>query len=388
VDQHVIADPALVLGWSRHLVEGGLPGLLDATREVLYPPLAMLGIWLSGLLTTWIGGPEALAAPTAVVAIKAWAILGDAGLALLVARLLRPVGPVASVAGAAAITFNPAFWYLATLWGQIDSVVVLLLVASVSAMAAGRVASGWIAWAGAVLWKLQALPLAPVVVVQALRTRGPRGVIAGAAGAGLLAIACAALLLAGGGAGPYAERLWPRATFLDISAFNAWYLVTRDVIGLGAIGEALEGANGAAIGYGLAGLTILLAVAALWRRPSAVNVALCAGMASLAAFLFLPGMRERYLLPVIPMLALVAGGWPAGRPDRGAAAAFLVITATQALNLVAVGSPAPDLWLNVFAPASTGPLIPAVTVLGAAAAVANLAVLGWGMRRLTGPGRT
>jgi hypothetical protein len=119
-----------------------------------------------------------------------------------------------------------------------------------------------------------------------------------------------------------------------------------------------------------------------------VNVALCAGMASLAAFLFLPGMRERYLLPVIPMLALVAGGWPAGRPDRGAAAAFLVITATQALNLVAVGSPAPDLWLNVFAPASTGPLIPAVTVLGAAAAVANLAVLGWGMRRLTGPGRT
>lgn len=387
-DQHVIADPELLLGWARHLTEGGLPRVLSETSEQLYPPLGMLGVWFSGLLTTWIGGPAALAAPTAVAAIKAWPILADAALALLMARLLRAAGPWASLGGAAAIAFNPAFWYLATLWGQIDSVAILLLVAALAAMSGGHVATAWAGWAGSILWKLQGFPLAPLIAAYTLRTSGLRRAAGGAILAMVvLALAGTALLRSGGDLAAYFARLPSPIATLEYTAFNTWYLVTRSVVGTGAVGDALQGTVGNAIGYGLAGVTILVIVAALWRRPKSVSIALCAAMTSLAVFAFLPGMHERYLLPVIPMLALVAGGWPAGRPDHGAATAFLVITATQTLNLVAVGSPVPNLWQNVFAPGSTGPLIPVVAALGAVAVVANLVVLGWGLRRLIRQGR-
>jgi hypothetical protein len=386
VDQHVIADPALLLSWSRRLVEDGLPAVLDAIREnrdVVYPPLAMLGILFSGLVMLWTGGAAALADSTAVVAIKAWPILADTVLAACMARLLRAAGPWASVGGAAAIALNPAFWYLASLWGQIDSVMVLLMVVSVAAMGRRRSAFAWAGWAGAALWKLQALPLAPVLVVHSLRTSGMRGTVRGVAVAVGLGVACTALLLlTSGGSDLYPGRLLHQTDALDVTAFNAWYLVTSDALGAAAMGEALHGAAGAVVGYGLAGMAVLVVMAALWRWPGSVSIALCAAMASLAAFLFLPGMRERYLLPAIPMLALVAGGWPAGPPDRGAVVAFVVVTATQFLNLVSVGSFAPDLWTNVFAASSIGPLVRPLAALGAVAAVANLAVLGWGLRRL------
>jgi hypothetical protein len=47
-----------------------------------------------------------------------------------------------------------------------------------------------------------------------------------------------------------------------------------------------------------------------------------------------------------------------------------------------VGTFARDLWTNVFAAASTGPLVWPIAALGLVAAIANLAVLGWGLRRL------
>jgi hypothetical protein len=386
-DQRVIADPELVLGWARHLAHGGLVELLHETTDVLYPPLAMLAIWFSGLVVTAIGGVAAFAEPAAVAAIKAWPIVADTALAWLVARLLTERGPVARIGGAASIALNPAFWYLATLWGQIDSVLVLLMVASVAALRGGHLRWAWGGWAAGVLWKVQALPLTPLVLVHALRTVGPRGAAAGAVAAAVLAVISGGLLLVAGGLNLYVGRLWPAGGTLDITAFNAWYLVTRTPPGAGDPAAAwLGGGAGGVIGFGVTGVTVLVVLAALWRRPAAVSLALCAAMTSLAAFDFLPGMRERYLLPVIPFLALAACGWEGRRFDGSAAMACLAITLTETVNLVAVGSFAPNLWTNVFAAGPTGPLGPGIAAAGSMAAVVNLIVLGWGLRRLVGQG--
>lgn len=382
-DQRIIADPAVLVEWARHLQAGGLVGLIAETGSmVLYPPLSTLAIWGAGV----VGASAADATPVGPAAIlamlKAFAIVGDLGLGWLVARLLMQRGALVRLVGAAAIVLNPAFWYLSTLWGQIDSVSVLLMVSAVGALAGGHITSAWAGWAAAVLWKLTAFTLAPVVVVGTARAAGWRAAAVGMGSAAGVALAAGAILLRDGDWTGYAQRLWPPRTQLDVSAFNGWYLVGAGHPGGVDLVGWLSVAAGSVVGWLLLGGVTIGVAAAMWRRPQAVGFALPAAICALATFAFFTGMHERYLLATIPFLVLVAGGWEGGATDRPAAVAVVVISATQALNLVAVGSFAPSLWVNVFAAVPNGPLATPVVVLGYAAAAANLVVLGWALQRV------
>jgi hypothetical protein len=380
-DQRVTADPQLLVNFAEQLRLGGLGELIDRTGlQVLYPPLSTLALWLTGLvgnlLSGWLPPPQ-----TELVLIKAVAIAGDLGLAWLMARLLRERGAAASVAGAAAILFNPALWYLSTVWGQIDSVDVLLMVASVAILARGDSVSAWASWVAAVAWKLQALTLAPILAVRTLGPRAMRKRVGAAISVvGLLA---AGVLAASGRLADYLPRLWPRTPSLDVSAFNLWYFAVPDLPGWQpAVIPSIEPGVGSLVGTALVGGVVVVVAAAMLRSPAGAGLALPAVTMVLAAFLFLGGMHERYLLSAIPFAVLVMTGWEDGRVDRSAALAFAALTATQTLNLVAVGSPAPTLWTNVFGHGSSGPLGPPVAALGFAAAATNLIVLIWSLQRL------
>lgn len=376
-DPRIIADPALLVDWAGLLQRGGLAELIGGTGAmVLYPPLAMLGIWFGGVLGEAL--PPALFGDAGMlVVVKSMGVAGDIGLAWLVAGLLAGRSAIVRVAGAAAIAFNPAFWYLSAVWGQIDSVYVLLMVASVAALAAGRRASAWAAWAASLLWKLQAVTLAPIVVVRTLRTSGWRGAAEGIVVASGVAVIASALLFRDGGWDGYASRLWSRATPLDVSAFNAWYLASTVMPGREGLPAWLP-----ALGVVLLGAIVLLVASAMWRRSAAVGLALPAAIATLATFTVFIGMHERYLLGALPFVLLLACGWEDHRIDRPAGLAFVALSATQTLNLVAVGSFAPSLWINVFSDAPNGPLGPPIAALGLAAAATNLAVLAWALRRV------
>ena len=113
------------------------------------------------MLELWLGG--VLGAP--LVIAKLAPLLADLALGWLVWLMLRERGPRVALLGAAAIVFNPAFWFLSAIWGQIDSVYVLLMVASIAALAVDRFGTSWAAWTAGVLWKLQALVIGPLVVV-------------------------------------------------------------------------------------------------------------------------------------------------------------------------------------------------------------------------------
>ena len=382
-DQGIIGDPAIFVEWAGYLRSGGPAELIGETGSmVLYPPISTLAIWTAGVAGGFGDGPSPSTSGATLAMLKGLAIAGDLGLGWLVARLLAPRGALVRVVGAAAIVLNPAFWYLSTLWGQIDSVSVLLMVAAIAALAAGHVNMAWAGWAGSVLWKLTAVTIAPVMAVGTVRAAGWRAGAIGVLSGIVVALAAGVILLRDGGWAGYAARLWPPGTELDVSAFNAWYLVGAGHPWGGDLVPWLSASAGSIIAWLLVGGITICVGAAMWRRPNAVGLALPAAVSTLAVFVCFTGMHERYLLAAIPFLVLVAGGWEGRRADRPAFVAFVAISATQTLNLIAVGSFAPSLWVNIFANVPNGPLAPPIVALGYAAAAANLAVLGWALRRV------
>ena len=372
-DPHVSGDLGIIVGWAERMASGGLAELLARTQVILYPPLAMLELWLGGVL----GAPLVIA--------KLAPLLADLALGWLVWRMLRQRGPRIALLGAAAIVFNPAFWFLSATWGQIDSVYVLLMVASVAALAVDRFGTAWATWTAGVLWKLQALVIGPLVVVATARRAGWRGLDRGvpAALAVLIFSFIAFRVLLGGGLVEYARRLWHGDDELVISAFNGWFLA-RPVIARGPewFVDLVNGGAAWLLGWALVGVVSLIVMRAAWLNPSRQVLALGAAALALAPFVLLIGMRERYLLAAIPFFLLFAAGWGGTRRDRAGVLAFVAISFSQYFNLVAVASIAPDLWVNVFA-TEDGPLTRGLRIGGYGMALLNLVVLAWAVLRLS-----
>ncbi len=372
IDPRVSGDLDIITGWAELMASGGLAELVSVSQAILYPPLAMLWIWLGGVL----GSPLAI--------IKLAPIAADVALAWLIWLMLRERGRRVALAATAAVCFNPAFWYLSAIWGQIDSVFVLFMVASIALLAARRVGGSWAAWTLGVAWKVQAAAIAPVLLAATLREHGRRGLlVALAATAGVAVASYASFRIAvGGGLQVYAGRLWHDDEALVISGFNLWFLVRPVVSGLSdALYEVLSTGTAWAIGWAVVVGVASTVMHATWRRPSRDVLALGAAMLALAPFVLLIGMRERYLLATIPFLLLVGAGWGSARVDRAGVLAFVAITVSQLVNLLAVASPARDLWINAFA-TDEGALALPIRYSGYALALVNLGVLAWGLMKL------
>src|SRR6188472_2801123 len=135
-DTNIIGDLHTMTRWADILAADGPAGVVAQTgNQVLYPPLSLLAIWVGGLVGQ------------AVLVIKLLGLAGDIALAALVAWMLRDRSPRVVVGATAGIAFNPAFWYLSAIWGQVDSLYVLFMVGSLALLAAGATMSGWVAWA-------------------------------------------------------------------------------------------------------------------------------------------------------------------------------------------------------------------------------------------------
>jgi dolichyl-phosphate-mannose-protein mannosyltransferase len=380
-DTSVTADPSLLVDWAGQLSRGGLAQLVVATGDmVLYPPLSTFMLWVAG----WFESP--------LIVTKALAFAADLGLGWVVARQVASARPRVRLVAAGAIVLNPALWYLSAVWGQIDSVFVLFMALAVAAAQETRPTAAWATAAAAFAWKVQAIVLAPILVVRTLRDGGFAGLFRGVlVSVATVAIAFGLLAASAGWDSGYVGRLWHREPDLNITALNAWFLV-RGILELFRFGpgvlEWLTGGGGSVVGVVSLAMVILVAAVAMWRAPERVGVALPAATVGLGAFLLLTGMRERYLIGVVPLLALASIGAGRAEIDRGLAIAFVAVSTTQTINLVAVGSFAPDLWFNIFSSFPQGPLGPLVLALGYAAALVNLAVLGWAVARLAREARS
>ncbi len=359
------------LPWMAYGAENGLAQLYQNGQPLVnYPPLYLtLLVGMGKLYGLLVPGFEYT--PVQSVLIKLPAVLADLAVGALIYAAARQIvrirdasAPAVSMTdgggwfpllAATLWLLNPAIIYVSSFWAQVDSIHTLWMLAALLAALARR----W-GWSGvlmglALLTKLHAIVLLPLLFVLAWR-HSLRAVAVGALGlAGTLALGLLPFLLNGaldnvlavyfGAVGFYPK--------LSVNAFNGWFLVqTLSAQMFGR--ELLDSARVVGpitlrwVGLGLlAGYNVLL-LGLLWRHlkliqaadgagstdraglaaPARLLVFFAAGLLVFGFFSLATEMHERYGLPALAFLALPAACsrrvlWP-----------YLLLTAVWCLNLL------------------------------------------------------
>jgi hypothetical protein len=366
--------------WGDSAVAEGLGGLYTRDALILnYPPAYLYPLALDGLLHRALAfragqpwPPDALD-PTFFMLQKLNPIGADLGTAaLLFWALRRRFGAGRALAGAAAYALNPALIYTSGYWGQVDGIVLGLLVALFLAVVARCPLLAGALGGLALATKPQAAVFVPFLGV-CLVGVGGWGVGAGDPGAGSreqgavgerrqravrwgaqaigAGVAVLALLVAPfwfGGSGARVLEPYTRAvghfTLVALNAFNGWWLIYGEAAG--GVEDSvvvLGGWTARAVGLGLLS-GALLGIAALYGRAlwrlrrvaddggRAYATALALAATALAFFLLPTQVHERYALYLLPFLLLTAL-W---RPARGGVPLSVVwmVSALVLLNLI------------------------------------------------------
>jgi hypothetical protein len=339
--------------WVHGIAVGGWTHAYD--QDLSFPAVMA---WIWGLLAAAEPAFRTVttAADPAIRAImKLPASLADLGIAAAVVWWFRD-RPRLAVLAAAAILLWPATWYVSAWWGQYESIYVLPAVLALLAARAERPGLTAALLAVSLMTKPQALPFLVPFAAWFLATQGLRGTLRGLVIGAVVVVLLWLPFIAANGPLNYLHNLgtYQNTIFgvLSLRAWNPWWLVQE----LGAGGDFV--ADGTAIlgpltfrtlGFLFAGLLALVVFVAVFRRPTADQLALGLAAVSLAAFVALTTMHERYAYPTLVFLLLGIG-----RP--AVAVTWVVFAVTFALNLV-VAIP-PEGWV-----------IPAARLLGIVGAV-------------------
>jgi hypothetical protein len=236
------------------------------------------------------------------------------------------------------LALSPALFVNAALWGQFDVLLTLFMLASLLALLRDQPVLAGAALGLALATKLLTIVLVPVLALYAWRRCGMKEVLRGA-GATLLVMGLLAApnVMAGRGramlmAYTGAVDYYPYRT---AEAYNIWYLFDRyDVLVRGmsppdarrddrpALGPATFHQVGLFV-FGVATGLILLALA---RRPTPTALLWAASLQLFAFFMLPTQVHQRYILPAVAVMALLA---PLSR--RGLLL-FVGVTVTATLN--------------------------------------------------------
>jgi hypothetical protein len=379
-DSGISGDLGFFRQWARTIHEEGLVVLAQTTNTPIYQPIALYLMGLAGWLealspAVWRGGDGLLNA-----LIKLPPMVADVLIAALAAWALPGHAAGRRIAAAALYVFNPAVWYLSTYWGQIDPLYVLCMAVSVLALARPAIVPAWVAYALGVMTKLQAIFLGPLVFIVSLRPGNRPRLVGGLAISVALAVVLTAPWWATGHFRDFIQATLFPPTDLDISAYNLWYLLRLGVIR--GVSADLH-PPGLPFSYrllslGLFGAFVLLVMFFVWYRGPGAPLVIPAALFSMASFMLLPHMRERYLLPALFFVLSGAAGEEEPRLRPKLWCIYGLLTATLLFNLVTISSFAPTLWLNlVVQQPPYAPHIAALKGLSLLAAAVNVGVMVW-----------
>jgi Gpi18-like mannosyltransferase len=206
----------------------------------------------------------------------------------------------------------------AALWGQADALMMLALVVTLVLLANERPVLAGAAMGWALTIKVQAVVLAPILIVYTLRRFGLRRTLYGlAAGIGTLLLICLPFLIAGFGkellssykdaAGFY--------SFRSLNAMNLWGIYNVvDTTYRHLDGTLTNNDNLTVLGpitfrdIGLILLTGYMAfvLRIVWKRPSVDTLFFGSAMSAFGLFMLATQMHERYVVPAAVLLALPA----------------------------------------------------------------------------------
>jgi dolichyl-phosphate-mannose-protein mannosyltransferase len=332
-------DVKTFAGWTHLLLAYGTHGLYTHVEPfsghvIDYPP--GYALVLAGIAHLY--APLAPADHRRLVLLaflKLPAILADLGLCVVTFALVRRWRPRRdALIAAAVIAFTPATWMLSAVWGQIDSIPMLVFLFAIALMFARRYTAAWIALGLAVFVKPQAIVAAPLFLVWQIAHEGVRPKLA--LGPAL------AFVVAYLGSLPFAPSASPPATFQwllgcyqagaalypyrSVSACNI-YTLRGDFYGSDSV--PILGVPLWAVAIAVFGALVLVITIGAQRLIAKTDpigrekllVTACF-IVFTAMFVITTRMHERYLFPAIVLVPFV---WYAA-PRLRIAAATLTVT--------------------------------------------------------------
>jgi len=296
-------------------------------RVCNYPPGSAYLLYLSGLLHRVFESPPVVNTFPPRLSYAVWSFLADLLLALGCATIVgRFRGPTLATWTFALVLFLPPLWWDSAVWGQVDSTVLAPAVWMLHFMLGSRWRPAGLCWGLALAVKPHGVLFLPLWGLALLVARRPRNVIAG----GLIALAT--LLLVAAPFLLHSGWSWWTQSYYDniispdgeyarlttLKAFNLWYLDALLTDSTNAAAP-LFGVPRSTWAQGLLVVTLgasLLVVLRRWRRDRR-GIVLYAAV-SLLCFMMLPTqVHERYLVLVLPFLAVAALLWPRLRMPLG-----------------------------------------------------------------------
>jgi hypothetical protein len=341
-------DITALRSWALGMAAFGPAGYYPAAGTSNYPPLLYL-LWPLG--TSFQG--DALRTAIRALSIPFDLLLGVVIFGIAASAATRLSGRLGSaegrrgVLGASLYLLNPVVIVSGPLWGQVDGIGALPMVAALWALAEDHVMSASVLAVLAGLIKPQfGVAVFIVVAVLVLDLRRPGGVRA-AAQAGVAAILTFAVVMVPLGLGPstYVRLLSitaARYPYYSLYGFNPWAIL----FGFGTKDHAAFW-----IGIALTGAAIVASLALLWRRRDLIGILGVAALIALALYFLPTRVHERYLFGAIAILAPLAAVAPRIR------APFVLLSGLFLVSIVYVlgNTPRPALQLPAWAHGDLSP---------------------------------
>lgn len=302
-------DMSCFQAWADRMFSAGPLRFYSDSAFCDYPPGYMLLLWPIGAMRAIFGltgdnGP-------AWLVTKLYPILCDGLCALALYRFARKrVGEYVAACLSLLFLFNPACIVDSAMWGQIDSVLTLLLILAVWNASEEKWLRGMLLFTAAILVKPQALLLAPMGMVMAaasvVRAQN-KGKTAREVGLALLAAVGAMLLFSL----PFALSLrqdpftFLRARYLaSMGNYNYMTINAANLYALmGMNWKAME-SSGAwpVVAWTLFGLSYLYSFFLYIKGGERKRIFLCCALLLALVFAFGPKMHERYAFPALALL--------------------------------------------------------------------------------------
>ena len=311
--------------WSDIMFRVGPGGFYSYDAFTDYPPVYMYVLWLIGALRSFIPMSE-----TALnLLLKTPAILCDVVTALLVFNMTdKKVGTKAAYCAGALWLFNPAVFINSALWGQVDSVLMLLVFICILMVTEKRLISSFFVFAVAVMLKPQALFYTPILLFAVAEETiypefKPKKLLKYIA-FGALAILFAVAICVPFGLSKVAEQYINTLSsykYVSINAYNLWSALGFNWTDLTS-GIAL-------FSNFMIVATVAVAAIFFFNIKSESKYFWLSGFICFSVFTLSAKMHERYAFPVMLMLLC---GFVLSRKDKKAMWSYILVTVTQIIN--------------------------------------------------------
>ncbi len=296
-------------GWSISMWETGPAGFYTSGQFADYPPGYMYVLWILGGIRSLFDLDANSVAFTVIVKLPS--IITDLVIAILIYRWTpKNFSRLAALALAAFWALNPAIIFNSGYWGQIDSILTLLLLVSLYNFMSRRRLVACLVFAAALLIKPQALLFGPVLLFLFIKDildkeERKRAIIELLLGIVASMVAFFLLILPFKGTQEYTwifEKYFSTATqynFASVNAFNIYSLFGQNWVEDSTVFLFMSYKMW---GFVLVAILILFSAYLFFKSEKREMAYLIAAFMLIGIYMLAPNMHERYYYPALLLL--------------------------------------------------------------------------------------